>query len=308
MFMRVRLGYACICNGITETSSSPYTYGEYLEKHNILKLDNVVASNLDGLKKIILYNIRNNIHFYRMSSKIIPLATRDDVCFDYIDKYKDIYDRIGKLIKDSSMRVDFHPDQYCVLNSTKREIVDNSIKILEYHYKLLDALGVKEKILVIHIGSGVFGKNNSMKRFINNYNKLPKYLKECIAIENDDKIFNIEDVTKLSDIIGVPVVLDYHHYKCNKSEINIKKIFNSWKGMVPKVHYSSPRNSRDYRSHSEYINSDDFIEFICKLKEYNYDVDVMIEAKGKDDALFRLIREIKYKTSYKFVDDTTFYV
>lgn len=308
ILLRVRLGYACICNGIAGTSSSPYTYSEYLEKHNVEKLESVIVSNLDGLEKIILYNIRNNIHFYRMSSKIIPLATRDDVAFDYIDRYKDIYDRIGKLIKDSDMRVDFHPDQYCVLNSTKKEIVGNSIKILDYHYKLLDVLDIKEKILVIHVGSSVFGKDNSIKRFINNYSKLPNYLKDCIAIENDDKIFNISDVTKIRNLIEVPIVLDYHHYKCNKSEIDIKKIFDSWKGKIPKIHFSSPRNSRDYRSHSEYINSDDFIEFIEKIKGYNYDVDIMIEAKDKDDALFRLVREIKYKTDYKFIDDTTFYV
>ena len=305
--MKVRLGYACICNGVNVTSSSPYTYSEYLDKHNVDKLDGVIFSNLDGLEKILLYNIKNNIHFYRMSSKIIPLATKDDVCFDYVNKYKKLYDKIGKLIVDSGMRVDFHPDQYCVLNSTKKEIVVNSIKILDYHYNLLDAMNVKNKILVIHVGSSVFGKDNSIKRFINNYNKLPKYLKDSIAIENDDKIFNINDVANISDIIGAPIVLDYHHYKCNKSEIDINKIFDSWKNMPPKVHFSSPRNSRDYRSHSEYINVDDFIEFISKIKEYNRDVDVMIEAKGKDDALFRLVRELKYKTDYKFIDDTSFY-
>ena len=34
----------------------------------------------------------------------------------------------------------------------------------------------------------------------------------------------------------------------------------------------------------------------------------MIEAKMKDDALFRLVRELKYKTNYNFIDDTSFIV
>ena len=34
----------------------------------------------------------------------------------------------------------------------------------------------------------------------------------------------------------------------------------------------------------------------------------MIEAKSKDDALFRLIRQIKYNTNYKFIDDTSFMI
>lgn len=78
--------------------------------------------------------------------------------------------------------------------------------------------------------------------------------------------------------------------------------------MTPKIHFSSPKNSRDFRSHSDYINSDDFIEFIDIIKDYDTDLDIMIEAKAKDDALFRLVREIKYKTDYKFINDTTFYV
>ena len=34
----------------------------------------------------------------------------------------------------------------------------------------------------------------------------------------------------------------------------------------------------------------------------------MIEAKKKDEALFRLVRELKYKTNYKFIDETTFFI
>lgn len=34
----------------------------------------------------------------------------------------------------------------------------------------------------------------------------------------------------------------------------------------------------------------------------------MIEAKEKDEALFRLVRELKYKTDYLFIDETSFIV
>ena len=32
----------------------------------------------------------------------------------------------------------------------------------------------------------------------------------------------------------------------------------------------------------------------------------MLEAKAKDEALFRLIRELKYKINYTFLDETSF--
>ena len=119
------------------------------------------------------------------------------------------------------MRVDFHPDQFCVLNSVKSDVVSNSVKILEYHYNLLNMLNVNDKILILHVGSSTFGKENSISRFINNFNKLPDYLKKCIVFENDVKVFNVSDTLKISDMINVPIVLDYHHYKCNNSDIDI---------------------------------------------------------------------------------------
>jgi len=186
----------------------------------------------------------------------------------------------------------------------KSDVVSNSVKILEYHYNLLNMLNVNDKILILHVGSSTFGKENSISRFINNFNKLPIYLRKCIAIENDDKVFNVNDVLKISKVTSIPVVLDYHHHLCNKSDFSFVDIFNSWGNRRVKMHFSSPKNKRDYRSHNEYINGDDFINFIEILKKY----DIMLEAKGKDDSLFRLVRYIKYKTDYKFIDDTTFLV
>ncbi len=305
--MLVRLGYVAISTAIDVTSSSPYTYSEYLNKRNIDKLDDVIKSNLLGLEEILKYNVKNNIHFYRMSSKIIPLATKDDVKFNYTTKYKKYYNRISKIINDNNLRVDFHPDQFCVLNSTNKDVVKNSIDILNYHYKLLNMMKIKDKVLILHVGSNVLGKDNSIKRFVNNFNKLPDYLKKCIVIENDDKVFNVNDTLKISDMINVPIVLDYHHYKCNKSDIDIERIFKTW-NIKPKLHFSSPKNKKDFRSHGDYINSNDFIEFIEFIRKYNTDVDIMLEAKMKDEALSRLVRELKYKTNYNFIDDTSFEV
>ena len=41
------------------------------------------------------------------------------------------------------------------------------------------------------------------------------------------------------------------------------------------------------------------ISFINEIKHLPFDIDIMLEAKAKDEALFRLIRQLKYKTDYK---------
>lgn len=313
--MLIRLGYACVSETLDHvTSSSTYTYTNFLKEQDYHKLDQMIKSNLEDLKKILLYNKKNNIHFYRLSSKIIPLATKKEVEFDYIKKYQKQYKEISKIIKDSNMRVDFHPDQFCVLNSVKKEVVESTICSFEYHYQLLDAFGIKDKILVLHIGSNTFGKEKSLQRFINNFNKLPKHLQQCIAIENDDKVFNVKDCLYLSKILDIPVVLDYHHYLCNHEEDDlfsyIEEIFKTWRGKTPKIHFSSSKNKtkKEFRSHNDYIEVESFLTFLFSLKKYSSTdcLDIMIEAKKKDEALFRLVRNLKYTSSYHFIDDTSF--
>lgn len=311
--MIIRLGYACITETLTGiTTSSSYTYTNYTKEQNKTKLDRIIKSNLTDLGKILDYNISNNIHFYRLSSKLIPLATKKEVVFNYLSKYDKYYEYLSKKIEDSRMRVDLHPDQFCVLNSTNKDVVKNSIEILKYHYNILNKLKIKNKVLVLHVGSNAFGKSNSLTRFINNYMALPKSIRDTIVVENDDKVFNIKDCLYLNEKLNVPIVLDYHHHFCNNDGINlydyIEDIFNTWKNINPKVHFSSPKNltKKEIRSHNDYIDSNKFIEFVEDIKHFDYDIDIMIEAKKKDEALFRLIRELKYKTNYKFIDDTTF--
>ena len=312
--MRVRLGYVALSKALEDvTTSSTITYTNYINKnYNTSKLLEITKNNLDSLYKIIKYNVKNNFHFYRLTSKLVPLATLDKVDFDYITPFLDEYKKIGKLINDNNIRVDTHPDQYTVLNSMDSKIVKNTVEILEYHYKIMDALGIKDKIIILHVGSSACGKKASITRFINNFNKLPDHIKKCIAVENDDKVYNIKDVLELCHKINVPMVLDYHHFICNneKEDINdyLKEIIDTWCEKLPKMHFSSPKSKlkKEFRSHSDYINKECFIEFINILKKQDKDIDIMLEAKAKDDAISRLVRCLKYETNYKFVNETTF--
>lgn len=312
--MKVRLGYACISESLDITCSSTYTYTNFCKENSYKKLDAIISSNLLALKEIIIYNIKNNIHFFRISSNIIPLATRKDIKFDYFNKFECIYDEIGNLINHNKIRTDFHPSEFCVLNSVHHEVVSNSIDILMYHYNLLKYLNISSKLLVLHVGSSTFGKEKSINRFCHNFKMLNSELQKCIAIENDDKTFSVDDCIEIYNRLKIPIVFDYHHYTCNKGKLNlsefIKLIFESWQGSIPKMHFSSPKSklNKEKRFHNDYINSDAFIEFIEMIKIYNQDIDIMIEAKKKDEALFRLVRELKYKTNYYFVDETTFIV
>ena len=307
--MKIRLGYACISNAIKDTSSSNLTYSYFKKLGNLGydKLESVITSNLKSLEKILKYNVKNDIYFYRMSSRIIPLLTHPNVNID-LNKYKAYFVNIGKIINDNKMRVDLHIDPYYVLNSVNNNVVQSTINICKIYRNMFNLMKIKSNI-IFHIGGKTISKEEGIKRFIKNYNLLDKDIKDLIIIENDDKIYNILDCIEISKKTSVKICVDYHHFKCNNCGENIKdylkNIFSGYKEL-PKMHFSSPKSKKEFRAHSEYVDVKEFVDFLSILKEINMDLDIMIEAKMKDDALFRLVRQLKY-LNYK-VKGTTIYI
>ena len=311
--MQIRLGYVALPVTLNITSSKTITLTNYKKlgvRRGEEKRTKLFLENINNLLEILRYNQKNNIHFFRMTTHLVPLLTYKDSYDNILIKNKDSLQKIGNYIKEHKMRVDIHPDQYNVLNSTNPDIVNTTIQSLTYYNDLMNKLSLNTNI-ILHVGSSQGGKRESINRFITNFSKLNNSIKDKIAIENDDKVFNIRNVLMLAKKINVPVVLDYHHFLINRNnekiEDYIKDIFSTWK-TTPKIHFSSPKNKKEKRSHHDYIDSDTFIDFIERIKFCNIDFDIMLEAKAKDEALFRLVRELKYKTNYKFIDETTFIV
>ena len=141
--MIVRLGYVSLPLSINITSSKTITYTRFKNINDgFNKIDSIILDNLDALYEILKYNKANNIHFYRMTSALIPLATLNDVKFDYINPYLNLYKKVGDFANKNEIRIDAHPDQFCVLNSINKDIVKNSIEILKYQKHFLKHLNL----------------------------------------------------------------------------------------------------------------------------------------------------------------------
>lgn len=321
--MRIRLGYVAISNvlGKKVTSSSTVTYSNYLkintEEKRLEKLKTVALSNLIALEELLKYNIKNNIHFYRITSALVPLVTHPDVGYwGHREIYKKDFQYIGKLIKDSNMRVDTHPDEFNVVNSNNPKVVENTIINLSRQVEWFEDMEYKDGKMVIHIGGATGGKEKAIKRFIDNFSKMPSQIKERLMIENDDKTYTAKETLQLCKIINIPMVLDIHHHNCNNEgdEITeiLEDILDTWNNedLPPKMHFSSPKDitlaDKVDKKHSDFINALDFINFIEKLRPYKRDVDIMLECKEKDVALFKLVSDLKeINSSLKWEDETT---
>lgn len=317
--MIVRIGYVAIALNLPKvTSSSNVTYSFYnkliSDEKKLEKLKIVTLSNLNDLYKILNYNIENQIHFYRITSRLVPLATHPEVSnWNYRKLFKDDFKRIGDLIRKNNMRVDTHPDQFNVINSIKDEVVKNTEKTLMFHVNLFEDIEYPLGKMVIHVGSSQGGKEKSIERFINNFNKFPNEISSKLILENDDKTFNVNEVLYICKKTNMPMVLDVHHHLCNNNgellENYLEEIFNTWSNDIlpPKLHFSSPKEGNKDRKHSEFINPYDFLEFIDKCRVINKDIDIMIEAKKKDLALYKLVEDIKnIRKNIKWIDKSSF--
>lgn len=317
--MKIRLGYVAISNALGNkvTSSSNVTYKTYSklnsQEKRIQKLKSITSSNFNALEKIIRYNIENDIHFYRITSALIPLTTHPEVPnWEYRKIFKKDFEYIGKLIRQSNMRVDTHPDQFNVINSDKDEVVENTIRNLSRQVEWFEDLNYPEGKMVIHVGGATGGKEAALKRFVDNFKVFPQDIQNRLIIENDDKIYTAKETLSLCEQLQVPMVLDVHHHNCNNDGENIYdmlgEIFDTWNGqpLPPKIHFSSPKDGELDRKHADYIDADDFINFIENSRVLNTDFDVMLECKEKDIALFKLVDDIKkLKPKYNWIDKTT---
>ena len=320
--MRVRLGYVAISKklGKKVTSSSTVTFSNYnkiaLPDKKLEKLKSVAASNLKDLETIIRYNIENDIHFYRITSALIPLVTHPEVGYwGHREFLKKDFEYVGKLIQNSKMRVDTHPDEFNVINSINPKVVENTNINLLRQAEWFEDFKYDLGKMVIHVGGATNGKKAGLERFITNFITFPAEVKSKIIIENDDKTYTAQETLNLCNELNLPMVLDVHHHNCNNNGENIyeliPKIFLTWKNekLPPKLHFSSPRNGEKDRKHSDFIDPKDFVAFLENIKSFNTDIDIMLECKEKDLALFKLTNDIKeLKPEYKWIDKSTFIV
>ncbi|MCT4596292.1 MAG: UV DNA damage repair endonuclease UvsE [Vallitalea sp.] len=316
--MRIHIGYVALALGLKKvTSSSTVTYKYYSGLSNnekLNKLKKVTLSNIQDLEKILDYNVQNDVHFYRLTSALVPLATHPNVTdWNYREMFKVDFEYIGKIIRKHNMRVDFHADQFNVINSINSQVVENTITNLLLLANLFEDMNYNEGKIIIHVGSSQGGKQEAINRFITNFKYFPEEITKRIIIENDDKVFNVIDVLELCNKLDLPMVLDAHHHLCNNEGEDmynyIDDIFNTWNNdvFIPKVHYSSPKETEFDRRHADYINAKEFNKFIYNMSNVvDRDFDIMLESKKKEMALFKLMDDLKeVNNQLKLVDKTT---
>ncbi|WP_186577306.1 UV DNA damage repair endonuclease UvsE [Aquibacillus kalidii] len=313
-----RFGYVAMSVHVKNSSpSQTMTYKNFSQQTNreaaIRKLELIANRNVENCLRLLKHNHAFDISLFRLSSKLVPLATHEELSdWDYLKGVKVSLEKLGNYAKEKAMRIDFHPDHFVVLNSPKQDIVKSSVQTLKYHYDLLKAMGLDPlHRCVLHVGGSYGDKPNALERFVENWGRISRRIQRMIILENDDKTFDVEDALYLSEKLAVPLVFDLHHHLANHREedwiIYWDRILKSWdnSALPIKVHLSSPKNDKQFRHHADFVDSSMFLEFAKRVNGTTPQVDCMIEAKQKDEALFQLMRDLRNHSSVEWINQST---
>ncbi|KAI9703802.1 MAG: hypothetical protein M1836_007572 [Candelina mexicana] len=278
-------------------------------------VESIGLANAKDIVKMIRWNDKYGIKFMRLSSEMFPFASHDVYGYNLAPFASEVLAEVGKEAARLGHRLTTHPGQFTQLGSPRKEVIKASLRDLEYHAEMLSLLKLpsqqdRDAVMILHMG-GVFGdKAATLDRFRENYKGLPQGVKDRLVLENDDVCYTVHDLLPICKELNIPLVLDYHHHNilfdADKIREGTKDIMNlydeikeTWtrKGITQKMHYSEPTpaaiTGRQRRKHSPRV---------ATLPPCPPDMDLMIEAKDKEQAVFELMRIFKLPGYDKFND------
>ena len=110
-------------------------------------------------------------------------------------------------------------------------------------------------------------------------------------------------VKKRPSLLYLTIIITWPIFVKRRLRKLLPRIFQTWDhvDLIPKIHISSPKGEKEFRSHADFVDLDFIMPFIKMVKELGQDVDFMIEAKAKDQATLKLVEDMSKIRGFKRV-------
>jgi len=294
--MKLRyLGYPCTNVTLNLTTGRTLRLANLEEP----RLGEVIRENLSTLLYTLRWNVERGIHFFRIASSVIPLASHEAFPTDWRTVFAAELAEIRAFVQANNLRLSMHPGQYTILNAQRPEVVTAALRELEYHAAFLAATDPASGTMTLHVGGAYGDKGAALARFAENFPRLSPEARGRLTLENDDRTFTAGEVVGLCEALGIPAIFDFLHHKLNPTyetwdaqlEPLLERVVGTWGVRIPKLHLSSPRDFTT--AHADFVEMTDFVQAVDALAGFGGDApyDLMLEAKMKDEALLRLLEE-----------------
>lgn len=291
---RPHLGLVCITSS-KEVRFRTMTRTRYLklsepERESALKV--LYIDNLNRLDGALSFCQQHSIKLYRLSSALFPLSDMEDgIGANILEEMSPDLARIGQRAQELSIRLVLHPDQYVVLSSDSPQVVQSSVKILEWHARTFDLLGLPRSTWALMNIHG--GKSQRADQLVRVTNELPEEISSRLTFENDEYAYSASEIMDVCKRTGVPMVFDAHHHVCHEKltsydDPSVAEMFyaarETWANPEWQlVHISNGQEAFSDRQHSDLITTMPTV--------YREAPWIEIEAKAKEEAIARLRAE-----------------
>lgn len=301
--MALRFGLCCIFTRepIRFRATTAKALSTLSRPQQLAKLSELCLSNAQNLLASVQAVVRLGIGAFRVLSPIFPRFTHPVVGYGLEDLpdapgITAILAQVNDIRRKYDIRLSFHPDQFITLSSLRADVVDNSLRELEYQGLVAEMIGAE--VINIH-GGGAFGdKSAALERFRRGFDRLSQRVQERLTLENDDVTYTVKDLYPVACALGIPLVYDVHHHRCLPDGLSEEEATSlaveSWGrvGREPYFHISSPIqgwDGKNPRRHADYIDAKDFPQSWMNLT-----ATIDVEAKAKDLAVTKLMRDLGF--------------
>jgi UV DNA damage endonuclease len=292
----VRLGLCCTF--LEEPIKFRTTTARYTSslptRQRRLFLNELALHNARTLADAIAWCSEHGIGAFRVLSGLLPLYTHPDVGWRLADAtgrgVREALEAAGEAGRRAGVRLSFHPDQFVVPGSLTRATVTASLRELEYMAEVGTLIGAEQ--MTIHGGGAQGGKQAALERLASGLAELSPRARNLVVLENDDRVYTVEDLLPICERLAIPLVYDVHHHRCNPDRLGVERATElaaaTWRGREPWVHLSSPAagwRASDPRPHAEYIEPRDVPAYWLDRT-----LTIDVEAKAKERAVLALAR------------------
>ena len=277
-------------------------------------------ANVRDIIKMLRWNDKYGIKFLRLSSEMFPFASHPEYGYKLAPFASEALAEVGRVVAELGHRVTTHPGQFTQLGSPRPSVIDNAMRDLAYHDEMLSLLRLPEQqdrdaVMILHMGGVFESKEATLARFRANHARLSPSAGRRLVLENDDVSWSVHDLLPVCEALDIPLVLDFHHHNIIFDAAQVRegthdvaarlfpRIAATWarKRIRQKMHYSestpAATTRRQRRKHSPRVMT---------LPPCAPDMDLMIEAKDKEQAVFELMRTFKLPGFERIADIVPF--
>jgi UV DNA damage endonuclease len=290
----MRIGYPCINRSVSCTANSTLRLKNYSDGLCIEK----ARDNLFCLLEILKFNVKKGFKFFRIGSSLVPFASHPVCRIKWWKVLKSEFEQVAGFARNNAIRLSMHPDQFVVINSQKADVIKRSVAELIYHARVLDHLEAGPSARIqIHVGGAYGNKPKAIEKFLTEFKRLPKPVKDRLAIENDDKIFSLSDCIFINRQCGVPVIFDVFHHACHSNGEDVRfaldEAARTWYRKIGPlmVDFSVQKKGARKGTHAEHLNLKSLEKFFKTAR--GVDFDLMLEIKDKEISAEKALRLAK---------------